>query len=62
MPATFYEFTGNKRLLWIAEEWVRYADELAEWAMERRVNRLMNRLYDRRDVWSQYTLTKSSEC
>lgn len=48
MPAPFYEFAGNKRLLWIAEEWVRYADELAEWAMERLVNR--------RDVWSQYTL------
>lgn len=48
MAAPFYEFAGNKRLLWIAEEWVRYADELAEWAMERLVNR--------RDVWSQYTL------
>ncbi len=48
MPAPFYEFAGNKRLLWIAEEWVRYADDLAEWAMERLVNR--------RDVWSQYTL------
>lgn len=48
MPAPFYEFAGNKRLLWIAAEWVRYADELAEWAMERLVNR--------RDVWSQYTL------
>ena len=48
MPAPFYEFAGNKRLLWIAEEWIRYADELAEWAMERLVNR--------RDVWSQYTL------
>ncbi len=48
MPAPFYEFAGNKRLLWIAEEWMRYADELAEWAMERLVNR--------RDVWSQYTL------
>lgn len=48
MPAPFYEFAGNKRLLWIAQEWVRYADDLAEWAMERLVNR--------RDVWSQYTL------
>jgi hypothetical protein len=48
MPAPFYEFDGNKRLLWIAAEWVRYADDLAEWAMERLVNR--------RDVWSQYTL------
>jgi len=48
MPAPFYEFAGNKRLLWIAEEWMRYADDLAEWAMERLVNR--------RDVWSQYTL------
>jgi hypothetical protein len=48
MPAPFHEFAGNKRLLWIAQEWVRYADELAEWAMKRLVNR--------RDVWSQYTL------
>lgn len=48
MPQPFYEFAGNKRLLWIAEEWVRYAEELAEWAMKRLVNR--------RDVWSQYTL------
>jgi hypothetical protein len=48
MAQPFAEFQGNKRLLWIAEEWVRYADELAEWAMERLVNR--------RDVWSQYTL------
>ena len=48
MPAPFFEFVGNKRLLWIAEEWMRYADDLAEWAMERLVNR--------RDVWSQYTL------
>lgn len=46
--APFSEFTGNKRLLWIAEEWVRYSDELAEWAMKRVVNR--------RDVWSQYTM------
>ncbi|MEO7659212.1 MAG: hypothetical protein ABIV48_06325, partial [Pyrinomonadaceae bacterium] len=48
MPAPFYEFAGNKRLLWIAQEWVRYAGDLAEWAMERLVNS--------RDVWSQYTL------
>lgn len=48
MAQPFFEFAGNKRLLWIAEEWVRYADDLAEWAMERLVNR--------RDVWSQYTL------
>lgn len=44
----FVEFAGNKRLLWIAEEWIRYAPRLAEWAMERIVNR--------RDVWSQYTI------
>ena len=48
MAAPFAEFAGNKRLLWISSEWVRYADRLAEWAMERLVNR--------RDVWSQYTL------
>jgi hypothetical protein len=48
MAVPFAEFAGNKRLLWIASEWVRYADKLAEWAMERLVNR--------RDVWSQYTL------
>ena len=48
MAAPFFEFAGNKRLLWIAAEWVKYADDLAEWAMERLVNR--------RDVWSQYTL------
>ncbi len=48
MPAPFYEFANDKRLLWIAQEWVSYADELAEWAMERLVNR--------RDVWSQYTI------
>ena len=34
--------------LWIAEEWQRYSDKLAEWAMEHLVNR--------RDVWSQYTV------
>ena len=48
MPAPFVEFTGDKRLMWIAHEWLRYAPQLAEWAMERLVNR--------RDVWSQYTL------
>jgi hypothetical protein len=48
MAQPFFEFAGNKRLLWIAEEWMRYADDLAGWAMERLVNR--------RDVWSQYTL------
>jgi hypothetical protein len=48
MPQPFVEFAGNRRLLWIAEEWQRYSDKLAEWAMERLVNR--------RDVWSQYTL------
>ena len=48
MAQPFFEFEGDKRLLWIAEEWMRYAGELAEWAMERLVNR--------RDVWSQYTL------
>jgi len=48
MAAPFSEFAGNKRLLWIAREWEDHADELAEWAMERLVNR--------RDVWSQYTL------
>jgi hypothetical protein len=39
---------SERRLQWIAEEWQRYSDKLAEWAMERLVNR--------RDVWSQYTL------
>jgi hypothetical protein len=48
MPVPFIEFEGNKRLLWIAEEWVRYSDKLAEWAMARLANR--------RDVWSQYTI------
>ena len=48
MAQPFSEFAGNKRLLWIAEEWQRYSGKLAEWAMERLVNR--------RDVWSQYTL------
>jgi hypothetical protein len=48
MAAPFIEFAGNKRLLWIAHEWEERADDLANWAMERLVNR--------RDVWSQYTL------
>ena len=48
MAAPFSEFAGNKRLLWIAHEWEERADVLAQWAMERLVNR--------RDVWSQYTL------
>jgi len=48
MTLPFIEFAGNKRLLWIAEEWIRYAPELAEWALVRLVNR--------RDVWSQYTI------
>ena len=39
---------NERRMEWIAEEWQRYADQLAEWALERLVNR--------RDVWSQYTL------
>ncbi len=48
MAAPFSEFAGNKRLLWVAHEWEERADDLAQWAMERLVNR--------RDVWSQYTL------
>ncbi len=48
MPQPWVEFAGNKRMMWIAHEWENYADRLAEWAMERLVNR--------RDVWSQYTL------
>jgi hypothetical protein len=48
MAIPFVEFADNKRLLWIAEEWRRYADQLADWAMARLVNR--------RDVWSQYTV------
>ncbi|MFN6962920.1 MAG: hypothetical protein ACK4S4_04050 [Pyrinomonadaceae bacterium] len=44
----FTEFAGDRRLLWIAEEWQRYSEQLAEWAMQRLVNR--------RDVWSQYTV------
>ncbi len=53
MAAPFAEFAGNKRLLWIAQEWLRYSDELADWAMERLVNR--------RDVWSQYTIKPDGE-
>ncbi len=48
MTLPFIEFAGDKRLLWIAEEWIRYAPELTKWAMKRLVNR--------RDVWSQYTI------
>ncbi len=43
------EFLGDKHLMWIAHEWHNYAGELAEWAMERIVNR--------RDAWSQYTVS-----
>ena len=39
---------NERRLQWIAEEWQRYSEQLADWAMERLVNR--------RDVWSQYTV------
>ena len=48
MAYTFPEFANNKRLQWIAREWDRYSMDLADWAMERLVNR--------RDVWGQYTL------
>ena len=48
MAQPFVEFAGDRRLLWIAEEWIRYAPRFAEWAMDRLVNR--------RDVWSQYTV------
>jgi len=44
----FPEFAEDRRLHWIAEEWLRYADRLAEWTMEHLVNR--------RDVWSQYVV------
>lgn len=50
MAVPFAEFADNKRLLWIANEWQRYAERLAEWAMRRLVNR--------RDVWSQYTVSQ----
>jgi hypothetical protein len=48
----FPEFAGNRRLHWIAEEWLHYAGRLAEWTMEHLVNR--------RDVWSQY-IVKNGE-
>jgi hypothetical protein len=48
----FPDFAGNKRLHWIAEEWLRYSDRLAEWTMAHLVNR--------RDVWSQY-IVKNGE-
>ena len=48
MAAPYAEFLGNKRLMWLAQEWLRNSERLSEWAMERIVNR--------RDVWSQYTL------
>ncbi|MFN2412911.1 MAG: hypothetical protein ABR535_07670, partial [Pyrinomonadaceae bacterium] len=47
-PGSINNYGNDRRLQWIAEEWQRYADQLAEWAMEHLVNR--------RDVWSQYTL------
>jgi len=50
MPQPWFEFQKDKHLLWIAHEWDNYSDELAAWAMERLVNR--------RDVWSQYTVSK----
>jgi hypothetical protein len=51
MAQPFSEFGDDKRLLWLAEEWQRSADDLAEWALQRLVNR--------RDVWSQYTLSNN---
>jgi hypothetical protein len=39
---------ADRRFEWVGEEWARYSDQLAEWAMDRLVNR--------RDVWSQYTV------
>ena len=50
MAVPWLEFQNDKHMLWIAKEWDSYAPELAEWAMERLVNR--------RDVWSQYTMSK----
>ncbi len=50
MAMPWLEFQNDKHMLWIAKEWDRHAPELAEWAMERLVNR--------RDVWSQYTMSK----
>lgn len=43
------EFLKDKHLMWIAHEWHNYTGELAEWAMKRIVNR--------RDAWSQYTVS-----
>jgi hypothetical protein len=48
--APWAEFLKDKHLLWIAKEWDSYSDQLADWAMARLVNR--------RDVWSQYTVSK----
>jgi hypothetical protein len=48
--APWFEFLKDKHLLWIAHEWHNHAPQLAEWAMERLVNR--------RDVWSQYTVSQ----
>jgi hypothetical protein len=50
MPVPWLDLLDDKHLLWIAKEWDRYSDGLAEWAMKRLVNR--------RDVWSQYTLSR----
>lgn len=50
MAMPWLEFQNDKHMLWIAKEWDMHAPELAEWAMERLVNR--------RDVWSQYTMSK----
>ncbi|MBV9217454.1 MAG: hypothetical protein JO053_14900 [Acidobacteria bacterium] len=51
--APYAEFFDNKHLLWIAQEWRDYSSELAEWALERLANR--------RDVWSQYTVKRGGE-
>lgn len=48
----FPEFADDRRLHWIAEEWLHYADKLAVWTMDNLVNR--------RDVWSQY-IVKNGE-
>jgi hypothetical protein len=50
MAVPWLEFLDDKHLLWIAKEWDTYSEELAEWAMQRLVNR--------RDVWSQYTVQR----
>jgi hypothetical protein len=47
--APWKEFLKDKHLMWIAHEWHNYTAELALWAMERIVNR--------RDAWSQYTVS-----